>query len=395
MKYPNLRHLNIALAVGRSHGFSNASASVNLSPSAVTQAMRRLEETLGAIIFDRTRLGAFPNELGRIYLDRVQRAFSALALAEQALEPGRERGLLATQGSVPQLRAVIAIVRCGSYSLAARDLGLSQPSIYKAARTLEALLCQQLFRPSSLGAEPTYQARKFARYASIALSEIERGQEEVLEFQGRKEGRLAIGSLPLMRTRMLPNAVIKLLDIYPDARVEVVDGVYSDVLDALRHGALDMIVGALRDPAPAKDITQSTLFRDELSVIVRKGHPMASKGAQPDLSALAELDWLVPRVGTPTRTYFDEMFQGLGYPSRIVETSSLMMIRAMLLGGDRAALLSANQAEFEIRRGDLAVVDLKLDGASRPIGVTTRSDWKPTQVQRKFLDLLQAEAQAL
>jgi len=298
--------------------------------------------------------------------------------------------------TMSQLHAIIAVVESGSYSLAARRLGLSQPSVYKAARSLQNLFDRQLFRPSPLGVEPTHYAREFVRHASIALSEIERGHEEILEYQGRMEGRVAIGTLPLVRTRILPSAITKLLAMFPDCQIEILDGVYDDLLAALRHGSLDILLGALRNPPPIKDISQTPLFEDELAIIVRAGHPITEL-EKPGFQDLTGLEWIVPRNPTPTRTYFENMFPRNGYnvPTRIIETSSLMAIRALLYESDRAAILSPRQAIYEIENNDLEIVTLRLESSGRSIGMTVRENWKPTGIQARFIEILRAETHGL
>ena len=389
---PNLRHLSIALHISNNYGFSAASKIVNLSPSAITQAMRGLEDALGAQIFDRSPSGAFPNELGKIYLDRIRRAFDALSQAEAALDASTRKIEIKARITISQLRAFIMVCQSGSYSLAARRLGLSQPSVYKSARSIEIEFDKKLFRPSSAGVDPTPKAREFARYASIALSEIERAQEEVQEHQGKMAGRLAIGTLPLIRTKVLPDSVTSLLTEYPDAKIQIFDGVYSDLLDSLRHGELDFIIGALRDPLPVKDIEQELLFTDGLSVLVRTNHPILNV-KKPSLEHLSQLNWIVPRPGTPTRTYFDQMFRSAIQEGsiRLIECSSLVAIRAMLLNSDRATILSSHQAGYEIDKGDLSVVNFRLESSMRPIGVTTRQNWRPTGLQASFLEQIRSK----
>lgn len=392
---PNLRHLSIAHHISRHHGFSAASKAVNLSPSAITQAMRSLERHLGTEIFDRSPSGAYPNELGRIYLDRISRAFEALRLAEMVVEPEQKRVEIKSRISISQLRAFIAVCACGSYSLAARRLNLSQPSVYKSARSIEIAFDRKLLRPSYSGVDPTPKAKEFSRHASIALSEIERAQEEILEQRGQMSGRLAIGTLPLVRTKVLPQAVTSLVQSYPDARVQIFDGVYSDLLNSLRHGDLDVLLGALRSSLPVKDIKQEHLFYDDLNIIVRAGHPILDMD-QPTIRDLADLDWVVPRAGTPTRDYF-ELFFAAEEPvpkARHIECSSLVAIRSLLMASDRATILSSHQAGYEISNQDLSVVNIKLSKSRRSIGITTRANWKPTKIQSEFLARLKHEIAA-
>lgn len=393
---PNLRHLNIALHINKKYGFSAASKLVNLSPSAITQAMRGLETALGAEIFDRSPAGAFPNELGKVYLNRVEVAFDALSQAEASLDNTRKKVEIKSRLSTSQLKAFISVCESGSYSLAARRLGLSQPSVYKSARSIEITFDQRLLRPSSSGVEPTSKAKEFARHANVALSEIERAQEEIQEYQGRMSGRLAIGTLPLIRTKVLPNAITSLLKDHPNAQIQIIDGAYGDLLNALRHGKLDFILGALRTPPPADDVTQEHLFNDDLSVLLRAGHPLLEK-PRPKIQDLCELDWIVPRENTPTRDYFEAILENTVSTNtlKLVECSSLVATRAMLLSSDKATILSSHQASYEIEKGDLVELNMELKGSERSIGITSRTKSLPTGLHRHFLEEIHRESSKL
>src|SRR5690606_16152732 len=136
---------------------------------------------------------------------------------------------------------------------------------------------------------------------------------------------------------------------YPDARIRLIDGPYNEQLAALRHGRIDFILGALRDPLPAADVEQELLFDDPLTIVVRSGHPFAENfdSAQDKLTPeqLGALSWILPREATPARDNFNRFMinKGLQPPSRVIECSSLVAIRALLLRTDHAALLSARQ----------------------------------------------------
>ena len=205
-------------------------------------------------------------------------------------------------------------------------------------------------------------------------------------------GRLRIGSLPLARTRMVPRAVAILLKEFPEARVSIIDGPYNEQLPALLHGRLDVIVGALRDPPPSPDIVQKKLFQDSLNIVIRPGHPL-EKRRSVSAKELRDLDWIAPREDTPAREAFTHFFEnnGLSPPEHVIECSSLVATRGMLMESDRAALLSARQVEVDVRFGLLAVSTQHLQGTGRDIGIALRKGWKPTLVQRRFLDLLEEE----
>lgn len=191
---------------------------------------------------------------------------------------------------------------------------------------------------------------------------------------------------------MVPRAVAKLLNDFPEARVSIIDGPYNEQLHALLHGRLDVIVGALREPAPSPDVVQRKLFRDSLYVVVRPGHPLEKREAF-SAAELRDMDWIAPREDTPAREAFAHFFEnnGLEPPEHVVECSSLVATRGILVESNRIALLSARQVEVDVSSGLLAVSTQHLQGTGRDIGITLRKDWEPTQVQQRFLDQLEEE----
>lgn len=391
---PNLRHLLAAMEVSRAGSVSKAAKRIHLSQSAVTQAVSGLENYLGIPLFNRTATGMLTTAAGHVFLKRVARGYQWLNAIEQLTtqksmaNPGITRLI-----TLSQLRALIAVVETESYTRAASQLKVTQPTVHRAIRELNALFHQPLFERSPQGVVPCWQARQLARYASLFFTEIVQGIEEVNEYQGRMKGSICIGALPLSRTRIVPSAVTKLLAEFPEVKVRIVDGPYEEQLHALLHGQIDMIVGALRHPVPSPDIIQERLFLDHLNIVVRPGHWLtAKKKVTPQ--ELRRVDWIAPKENTPAREAFREVFrrEGIEPPTRVIECSSLTAIRGLLLESDRAALLPARQVEIDVNCGLLAVSPVPLTGTAREIGVTLRRDWQPTKIQQQFLTWLKADS---
>lgn len=394
---PNLRHLYAAAEAARRGSISRAADSVHLSQSAVTQGLARLEQIAGARLFDRSGAGICPTEAGRRFVARIERAFRNLKGWQGDIDPGKSdparQEPLYRRATSTQLRALVAVVEHGGFSLAARDLGRSQPSVYRSAKDLERLCGRELFRRTASTVEPTPLARLMARGASLAFAEIRQGFEEIDELNGRMQGRVAIGCLPLARTSLLPAAITELLETHPSARVKVVDGPYDELLHALLHGRVELVIGALRTPRPTNRVVQEPLFDDPLSIVVRHGHPLLGRSL-PDVRELAALDWIVPREGTPARDHFNAFFAArkVAPPVRLVECSSLVTTRGLLLKSDRAALLSVRQAKLDVDSGQLATLSDPLPGTERTIGLTYRRDWQPTTVQSRFVEAVRNAA---
>ena len=351
----------------------------------------------GERLFDRTGSGIYPTEGGRRFVARIERALQKLKALQNELDPERpERAEpLYRRATSTQLRALVAVVENGGFSLAARELGRSQPSVYRSARDLERLCGRELFRRTANTIEPTSLARLMARCASLAFAEIRQGFEEIDELHGRTQGSVTVGCLPLARTALLPAAITALLATHPSARMKVVDGPYDELLHALLHGRIDVVIGALRIPRPTNQIAQEALFDDPLSIVVRRAHPLLARDL-PGVAELAGLEWIVPREGTPARDHFNAFFaeHHVAPPERLIECSSLVTTRGLLLQSDRAALLSVRQARLDVESGQLATLSDPLPGTERTIGLTYRKDWQPTTVQSQFIEAVRSASRS-
>jgi DNA-binding transcriptional LysR family regulator len=110
----------------------------------------------------------------------------------------------------------------------------------------------------------------------------------------------------------------------------------------------------------------------------------------PDARKLSQLDWVVPRDGTPTRSQFEAFFNRhkLPVPERIVECSSLIVTRGLLRRSDRVGIMSATQVHQEVENGQLRLLPFTLTGTERPIGLTTRKNWRPTIAMTRLLEIV-------
>jgi LysR family transcriptional regulator of gallate degradation len=227
----------------------------------------------------------------------------------------------------------------------------------------------------------------------LAEAELNQGLDDLTRLAGRDSTRITVGSMPLSRTRILPEAIDTLLRDAAHVQIRTIDAPYSELLRGLRYGEIDVLIGALRDPVPVEDVEQEPLFTDHLAVVAGPEHPLAVATGLSVEDTLA-YPWIAPPKETPGGSY---LFRTLGIgglaqtPVRIV-SSSMVLVRGLLARGDYLTILSPHQAAVEIERGDMIRLDLALPDSARPIGLTTRSGWVPTATQARFLDLIRSAA---
>ena len=383
----NLRHLRAVPSLVAAGNMGRAAMAANLSQPALTQGIAKLERRLGATLFERQPDGTRATTAGRQFAERVSAALSHLARgARRSGRPGfahPDRLMTATQ-----LRAFLAVADHGGFAGAAAATGQSQPAIHRAVRDLEQISGQVLVERSGRGTVLTEAGRRLARGIRLAAGEVSAAIAELAGDRGDST-RLRVGAMPLSRALVVPIAIARFTRAYPRAVVEVVEGSWRELMEPLRDGRLDVAVGAMRDTQP-EGIDQHPLFRDRLHIIARAGHPLAGP-RMPDAAQLAAYPWIVSQPGTPLRTHWDMLFPGRR-PLSPVECGSVMVIRGILRESDHLTILSYDQVALEVEAGVLATVGPPPPGAVRTIGAVTRSGWRPTPAQARFLALLEEVA---
>lgn len=373
----NLRHLRAVAAIMQSGTVSAAARTVNISQPAITQGLSKLETQLGAVLFNRQPEGMQPTEEAQLLVPRIERAL---------------RHIGSPKVTMAQMRALLALAEAGSYARASAVTNLAQPTLHRALGDLAIALRRTLVKRRGKGISFTEGGRRTIRAFRLARAELLAGLAEVEALKGRESGRIAIGAMPLSRARVLPAAVGAFCAIYPNVRIAISEGSFVELIEPLRDGDLDVIVGALRDPSPGDDVEQVPLFLDRPAIIGRTGHPLA--GRMQTMKELSGYPWIVSPQGTPLHGQWRAMFEqaDVPLPNVPIECGSVIAIRQMLITSDFLTMLSPDQVALELSAGLLTrVADAPL-GLTRTIGMTTRTGWRPTPLQSAFVEQLQMAA---
>lgn len=398
----NLRHIRAFCEVVRLGSISAASDHIHLTQPAITQAVKKMEILLETPLVIRSSTGIKPNEQGKLFHERAMRILSLIDLGVQksiSEEQRRTRRPISNFSqllTLGHLRVLISLNDTLSFSVAAHHMSITQPSLYRIARDLERLADIPFFKSVGKSIELTKAALSMSEYARLALVEIDQAVAELRESLDIHDTVIKIGTLPLVRTRILPLAINQFSVQFPQSVISVTDGPYDDLLDMLRKGQLDFLIGALRDKTPVHDISQTHLFKDQLAIYGRKNHPLANT-KRPSVAELSKYPWIVPRRGAPTREYFDKFWEkasmsssgkSVKKPNCITETSSLILIRGLITDSDRLTMISSRQIAVEEQSGFVTRLNVKLSDNPRSIGITLRKDWQPTKIQSMFIKLI-------
>jgi LysR family transcriptional regulator of gallate degradation len=286
-----------------------------------------------------------------------------------------------------RLAVVASLAEKRNMPAVAREFGITQPAISTALKDLESGLGVALFDRKARGLSPTPAGEIVSFYFKRVLAELRHIGPDIAASEGKLQGSVHVGALPLGRTQILPLAIASLLERHPRLHVATFESPYDILAASLRSGDIDFILGALRSPAEAKDLEQQPLFEDQISVIARAGHPLA-RARRIDFKALRQARWVLSRHGSPSRELLERFFSQARQapPLPAVETGDHAVLRGLLLESDMLTAISAHQLRYEIRDGSLVVLDFPLEETRREIGLTQRLGAFPSPGARALME---------
>lgn len=383
----SFRQLRLFEAVGRLQSVRRASEACNLSQPAVTQALTKLESQVGTELLLRHASGSYLTELGQIFYRRV---VQFVQRTEQALHDlgvvGAEEEVLAYANrlSRSKVRGLVAIVDNPVLEQAAVTVGVSEATVQRAARSLEWDLQSQLFRRTADGLVLTPAAIQFGRALKLAMQEVEWGIAEVQAELGSFKSRILVGAMLAGGSVLLGRVLDEFASGYPGVEVCITTERSSALLNLLRAGNIDLVIGLLQDPVP-DDLQAEAFARTPYAIAARRGHRLLNKG-QVTLEDLRGYEWVIGSRGSSRRGCFEALFAGGPLPPAPIATSSVALVPHVLARSDRLTLLTSYEIEHE---ADMLVqVPFAQLQPVPELGVTLRKGWQPTKLHSDFIGLV-------
>jgi DNA-binding transcriptional LysR family regulator len=213
--------------------------------------------------------------------------------------------------TLQQLIYFLAALRHGSFSGAADELYMAQPSLSEQVRRLEAELGVALFQRVGRGLVPTEAGHTLRPHAERTLAEAEAARESVVAVRELRGGIATFGTWGTARHYPGTDIVADFRRRYPDVRVRIVGQNSSEVADAVRGATLEAGMVAL--PIDDRGLEVRPIMRDEL--VYASTDPGRVRRAM-TIERLAQAPLILPDAsfGTedPTRRQLAELAQRVG-----------------------------------------------------------------------------------
>ena len=233
--------------------------------------------------------------------------------------------------NLQQLHAFVTIVSSGSLGRAAEALHVTQPALSRAIRRLEDELGASLFERHSRGMHLTAVGEALLPHAIVLQREAEQAREEIDAMRGLARGTIRCGAVGSIASLVLPLAVSGVLEQWPNLRVEIIEGVWDRLADALIRREIDL---ALSMAVPDTDeivAIGDCRWEDSSYVVAALDHPLRGKQGL-TLADTLDAQWAIPPRGTAPFMHMEQAFaeHGLGLPNVVVETRSITVLKSLV-----------------------------------------------------------------
>lgn len=268
---------------------------------------------------------------------------------------------------------LVELGRHGSIMHAAQAAHLTQPAASKLLAELEHSLGVQLFERLPRGVAPTWYGQVLIRRAGAALAEMDAAHQEVMELLSGLRGRVDVGCVLTPAAGLVPEAVNLLKTRQPRILVSITVDTSKLLVQRLRAGELDVVVGRIRDTEAAGELTFEPITDEPHSLFVRAGHPLAER-TDLTLAELARSGWILPPTGSILRDRLTTMFlsHGLEPPAETVETLALPVVANLLIGSNMVVALPQELMAPYLQTGLLCVLPFELGLRMDLYGIITR-----------------------
>ena len=173
-----------------------------------------------------------------------------------------------------QLQMFEAVARISSYSRAAEELGVSQPSVSVQVQELEKELGVDLFDRSGRRTKLTEVGSLCYAKAVAILAAVEDAQATADAYRGLERGRVRVGAEGSLGLYVLPAVLRRFSDEYPAVDVELTLESHADLMRGLGLGRLDLAYSD--EPAEGQEgIESEPVGNARLVVAVPRDHPFA------------------------------------------------------------------------------------------------------------------------
>ncbi len=286
--------------------------------------------------------------------------------------------------NIRDLKYLLAIKETGSFSRAAKQCYVSQPTLSGQVKKLEESLGVRIFERSSKQIIITAVGEQIIASAMKVIAEVERIDALADAAIDPLSGRFRLGAFPTLATYLFPGIVMPINTCMPDLKLILVEEKTQSLIDKLKSGQIDAALLAL--PVVDEQFKIKVLFDDYFRLAVKTDHKLANKSEIGQTSLLSK-DLLLLEEGHCLRDQALEICSLMGAnEEQDFRATSLETLRLMVKAGTGITLMPEIAMGLNKDRDEdgIRYIPFKEPRPKRTIGLV----WRKTLIKTAVIDEL-------
>jgi DNA-binding transcriptional LysR family regulator len=284
-----------------------------------------------------------------------------------------------------QLRAFVSLARRGSFTMAAKELHLSQSAVSHSMKALETDLGCRLFDRMSKKVLLTQAGEQLLQHADRILLEMSLARETISQLGKWGRGRLRIGASTTACQYILPEVLSDFKRSYPHAIIAVEPGDTRESIEMLHSNQIDLAVTL--EPKRDDDLEFTPLFTDEMQFVMSPAHAWAQNGGVVR-DEVPRQQYVLYNKKSFTFELVEEYFRAEDMVlNMVMEFGSMEAIKELVKLGLGVSILAPWIARKELESGELVALPLGRRKLKRTWGLLHWRGRRLTLAEETFVSL--------
>lgn len=294
-----------------------------------------------------------------------------------------------------------------SFTKAAQNLYISQPSLSARIKKIEEIIGEPLFDRSTTPLQLTEVGKVYIEAAEEITQIEQRVENYINDLAGLKTGNLAVGASTLFAAYVVPSLITQFNQKFPDVHIQLIEGNTAELEEMLGSNALDFVIDNYHYDSI---LYNKELYCEENILLAVPKHFSVNEGLKEyqlsyenikskkylsrkypavPLGRFADLPFIMLTQGNDTRTRGDRLCRNVGFKPNIVlefnQQSTAYMASSTQLGATFISdILVSQLPTFE------NLVYYKLDGeeAKRKVFFYYKTHKYKTRVMEEFIRMM-------
>lgn len=290
--------------------------------------------------------------------------------------------------SLRQIRAFSMVARTGSFTLAARQLHLTQSAVSMLVQQLEDELGLKLFDRARHAVTLTEAGQQLLPLARRMLEDLRQIEQGASDLRTLRSGALRVVAPQLLACTWVADVLARFEQAYPTIGLHIIDATADDIVGTVRRGDAELGIGPERQTGD--DVARSFLMHVPMRLVCAAGHPLAARKTV-GWSDLRDQRWVLYR--SDFSRYLEhrlhEQDASLSMQT-VVEVEYLTTAMAMVGNGSGVAMVPDYARTFEMNFG-VRLLPLRNPALQREFFIYQRRSLALSPAAEAFARMLQQQ----